>query len=118
MPYQDGNYPSGAGVLNINATNHKCNSFNTDKSDVVVDVQDENGKHAGALSFGGKTSFTAEVQLANQAVETQITTAEENANLGTFNRDNANWFITGVSKPKPAQGAWVVNVSGQKRVNP
>lgn len=117
MPYQDGNYPSGANVLNINGVNHKLNSFTTDKTDVVVDVQDENGKHAGALAFGGKTTFTAEMQLANASAENMVTTAEENATLGTFARDGSTYFITGVSRPKPAQGAWVVNLTGQKKVN-
>lgn len=116
MPYQDGNYPSGAGTLNINGVLYVCNSFNLDKSDSVTDINDENGKHAGALSFGGKTTFASEIQVAN-ANSVAPTTAEENANLGTFARDAVNYFITGVSKPKAAQGAWVINLSGQRKVN-
>lgn len=117
MPYQDGNYPSGAGLCNINGVLYKCNSFNLDKADSVVDIQDENGKHAGALSFGGKKGFTAEVQVPNAALDGVITTAEQNSNTGTFSRNSVNYFITGVSEPKPAQGAWVVNLTGQVKVN-
>lgn len=117
MPYQDGNYPSGAGLVTINGVPFKCNSFNLDKSDTVVDIQDENGKHAGALSFGGKKGFTAEIQVPNSTMDGVITTAEQNSNLGTFARNSANYFISGVSEPKAAQGAWVVNLTGQLKVN-
>jgi hypothetical protein len=117
MPYQDGNFPSGAGTLNINGVIYKCNSFNQDKSDTVTDINDENGKHSGALAFDGKTGFTAEMQLPNAATDGLVTTSAENSNTGTFSRDNSNFFISGVSRPKAAQGAWVVNLTGQKKVN-
>jgi hypothetical protein len=117
MPYQDGNFPSGAGTLTINSVVYKCNSFNLDKSDSVTDINDENGKHAGALSFGGKKTFTAEVQIPNSSLDGLITTAEQNANTGTFTRNTVNYFITSVAEPKAATGAWIVNLSGQKKEN-
>lgn len=118
--YQDGTYPSGAGVVVINSVNYVANSFTVNKSATTVQINDENGEHAGALSFAGPISGSAELQFSANTVA-EPTTAAQNSTTGVFATtiDNTatNCFITSVTINKPSQSNWTAAVEWQARAN-
>lgn len=119
--YQDGTFPSGSPVLQINGVSYKCNSFTVDKSAETVQITDENGEHSGALSFKGPITGSAEVQFSASNVA-EPTTAAANATTGVMTNvniagANVNCFITSVSVSKPQRGPWVASLGWQARVN-
>lgn len=119
--YSDGTFPAGSPVLTINSVTYKCNSFSVDKSAETVQITDEDGDHAGALSFSGPITGSAEVQFA-AANTAEPTTAAANATTGVITNvniagANVNCFITAVGISKPQRGPWVASLSWQARVN-
>jgi len=114
--YQDGTAPAGSEVLTINSVEYPCNNFETSDGSNVVNHTDENGEHDGAVAFKGPTTGSAELQLA--ASDTVVpTTAAASATTGVFTIGSTTYFITSVSKPKPAGGFWTVSIQFQKRAN-
>lgn len=120
LPYQDGTFPSGSPIITINSVTYKCNSFQPEKTAETVNVTDENGAHAGALSFQGPTRGTAELQFAANTTA-EPTTAAANSTTGVFianlNGSNANCFIDSVSISKPQRAPWTATIGWQVKVN-
>ena len=119
--YQDGTFPSGSPVLTINSVTYKCNSFSVSKSAEVVSTTDENGLHSGAVSFGGPTTGSAEVQFAASSTA-EPTTAAANSTTGVITNvniggANVNCFITSVSISKPQRGPWTASLGFQAKAN-
>jgi hypothetical protein len=119
--YVDGSFPTGSPVLTINSVQYKCNSFSTNKTASVEQIQDENGRHSGATSEMEATTGTAEVQYANINVASP-TTAADNATTGVIPNVNidgvlSTCFITGVATTKPQRGPWTSTLSFQVKVN-
>ena len=120
-PYQDGLYPSGAPIITmLGGATFKCNKLTLDKAAETVNITDPDGSHAGALSFIGPRTGSAELQFANVNVA-EPTTAAYNANTGVFaaNVDgaNVNVFITHVAIERPQRGPWVATCAIQIRQN-
>ena len=122
MPvYQDGNFPSGAPILNTAAANYVCNSFTVDQGADTVQIVDQNGSPSGALQFPGFVTGTAEVQYASSSTP-DPNVASVNTATGVFLNVNirgtlTNCFITSVATQKPQRGPWVATVGWQARVN-
>jgi hypothetical protein len=118
--YQDGTFPSGAGVLAINNVNYVCNSFTYTKPSNVVQITDQNGEPSGALAFGGFMTGTAEVQFSAANVA-EPTTAAANATTGVFTATIENTsticFITSVDISKPSSSNWLATIAWQKKIN-
>lgn len=118
--YQDGTFPSGAGVITINSVNLVCNSFGYTKPSNTVQITDQNGEPSGALSFQGFMTGTAEVQFSASNTP-EPTTAAENSTTGTFtvtiDNVSTNCFITSVDVTKPSASNWLATLAWQRVIN-
>lgn len=120
--YQDGSFPTGTPVIDINSITYVSNSFDFNSStSETVNIKDENGEHVGANSALGPGTGSAVLQLAASSTEIP-TTAAENATIGvfTFSHDGANVdaFITSVTVNRAtAPNPHLVNIAFQKKMN-
>ncbi len=119
-PYQDGTYPSGSPIITLGGFTYKCNKIGFDKSADVVNIVDPDGSHAGAISYAGPKTGTAEVQYAASTTP-DPNIAAVNAVTGVFlaNIDgvNTNCFITSVSIDKPQRAPWTATLGFQVKQN-
>lgn len=120
MPYQDGNFPSGAPTIVINSVNYKANSFVVNKAANTVNITDQSGDPSGALSFKQPRSGTTELQFSASNIA-EPTTAAQNSTTGTFTANidggNVNCFITAVTVTKPKDAPWTASVTWQEKIN-
>ena len=118
--YQDGAYPSGAPIITLGGYTFKCNKISFDKSTETVNITDPDGAHAGALSFAGPKTGSAEVQYANATVPDPNVAAINSATgvfLANIDGVNTNCFITQVAIEKPQRGPWTATLSFQVKQN-
>jgi hypothetical protein len=119
-PYTDGTYPSGAPILTLGAFTYKCNKISFDKSAETVNVTDPDGAHAGAITFAGPKTGSAELQYAaNTSPDPNIAAINSATGVFVANIDgaNANCFITSVAIEKPQRGPWTATIGFQVKVN-
>lgn len=120
MPYQDGNFPSGAPTLTINGVTYICNSFSVQKPANTVNITNGSGDPSGALSFKQPLVVTAELQFAASSTA-EPTTAAANSTTGTFIANiagaNVNCFITACTVNKPKDAPWTASITAQEKIN-
>ena len=122
MPYQDGNYPSGAPVVTFNGVGFVVNSFTVNDNATTQSINDQNGEHAGALSFKGALTGSMEVQIATSSTSFPQTAARSStwgvtSSPVTILGTAYTLFNTNVVHNKPNQGQWTANIDWQARVN-
>lgn len=119
-PYQDGTYPSGSPIITLGVWPFKCNKISFDKSAETVNITDPGGEHAGALSFAGPVTGSAEVQYANANIP-DPNIAAVNSATGVFSANidgvNTTCFITSVAIEKPQRGPWTATLGFQVKKN-
>ena len=122
-PYNDGafgGYPTGAPIVTMGVWLYKANNLKINKATETVNITDQDGAHAGAVSFPGPKTGTIDLQYANVNVP-DPNVAAINAVTGVFalNIDNVNVnvFVTGVDIEKPQRGPWTASCTWQAKVN-
>lgn len=122
MPYQDGQFPSGAPVITINSVGFIANSFTVNDTAATTNINDQNGEHAGALSFRGVISGSMELQIATDSTSFPQTAARSStwgvtSSPVTILGVARTLFLTNVVHNKPNQGQWTAQCDWQARHN-
>lgn len=118
--YQDGLFPSGAPILTIGVTGYRCNNFQVDEDAAVVNINDNNGEHDGAVIFRGPVTGSAELQVATtaSALATHVANSVTSGLFSyAYNGTTLTYMITKAGETRPAQGVWLQPISFMQKKN-